>query len=188
MTRDVVTMVGMALCLGGCSTLVHGPYQRVRLESNPPGATATVAPLESVRGPGYLDEKQTVSTPAVVRLKRDNAYRIEFERSGYSAASSQLEPHYDWFWGQVTCGLCEALGDLPAVDTSNSSTPTKFAVAAFYDYPIRGLFGALGRGLRLFSPDAMLGSTFKLKPKNAGYWEDWHALGEPVVRADLKAR
>ncbi len=83
MTRQRVSLVtagAMAsLVLGGCATLVHGPYQDVRIDSTPPGATATVSPLLCERGPNFLDEKkkQTVTTPATVRLRRDNAYRVE---------------------------------------------------------------------------------------------------------------
>jgi hypothetical protein len=67
---------------------MHGPYQDVRIESDPPGAKATISPMISQRGPAYLDEKkQTVTTPATVRLKRDNTYRVEYEKAGTRSAT-----------------------------------------------------------------------------------------------------
>ena len=61
----------------------------------------------------------------------------------------------------------------------------QFAEAAFYEYP-KSFIGAWGRGLRLFSPDSLLGSTFKLKEKDSGYWEGWHGLGTPEIRPTLE--
>lgn len=186
MKRNILLALGLALGLSGCSTIVHGPYQDVRIESDPPGATATISAMESQRGPGYLDEKQTITTPAVVRLRRDNNYRIDFEKSGYGMGRSELVSHYDWFWGQVTCGLCEALGDIPDFDTAGRNIGVRMA-AGLVDYP-KGFIAAWGKGMRIFSPDALLGSTFNLKPKDAGFWSNFHALGTPEVTGRLSSK
>lgn len=186
MERRSLLLVPALALLGGCATLVHGPYQVVRIDSTPPGATATVSPVSSERGPLFLDDKkQTVTTPAEVRLLRDNTYRVEYEKTGYKFANAQLVSSYDWVWAPVSCSPCEAIGELPTYDMKGSNVGVRFLESAFYEYP-RGFFRAIGRGLRLLSPDALLGSAFKLKAKDSGYFEDWHALGEPVVTATLQ--
>ena len=185
MTRQPLVLA-TAVLLGGCATLVHGPYQDVRIDSNPPGATATIAAQLSERGPGYLDtQKRTVTTPATVRLSRDNSYRVEFDKPGYKVVSTQIVSEYDWLWGQITCGPCEAVGALPSYDVHDRNLAVRFAENAFYEVP-KGFFGACGRALRVFSPDALLGSAFKLKEKDSGYWADWHALETPTISAQLE--
>lgn len=177
--------LGLSFVLAtGCSTIIHGPRQDVKVDSNPPGATVTINPITSQRGNGYLDEKQTVTTPAVVRLRRDNDYRMDFEKAGAGTARAELISHYDWFWGQLSCGVCEAVGDLPDLNTQESAWPVKALAALFYEYP-KGFIGGWGKGLRFFSPDSLLGSTFNLKPKDAGYFSNFHALGTPEVNVTL---
>ena len=187
MMREPVMLIAAATLLGGCATVVHGPYQDVRIDSNPPGAVATITPQVSERGPGYIDEtkERKVTTPATVRLLRDNSYRIEVEKPGYKLASTQIVSEYDWFWGQLMCGPCEAVGALPSYDLSERNRGLQFVNAAFYEYP-KGAIGAFGKGMRLFSPDALLGSTFKLKEKGSGYWNGWHGLGTPEIRPTLE--
>src|SRR3954454_386065 len=109
--------MGIAL-LSGCATVVHGPLQDVRIDSNPSGATATVSPMLSERGPNFLDQKKqyTVTTPATLRLRRDNTYRVELAKQGYKINTTKVVPSYDWLWAPVTCGPCEAVGELPTYD------------------------------------------------------------------------
>jgi hypothetical protein len=184
MGRNGLT-IGMCMALAGCATVGHGPFQNVRIDSHPSGATATVAAMASERGPLFLDaEKRVVTTPATVRLRRDNSYRIEIAKPGFGIKQTQVVSSYDWLWAQISCGPCELVGDLPRNDMSGHSLPVRFLEAAFYDYP-RGFFRAIGRGTRLFSPEALLGTSFKLRPKDEGFWSDWHALGTPEVTATL---
>jgi hypothetical protein len=186
MTRQATFLAVAVAALSGCATLVHGPYQDVRIDSNPPGAKATVAAQASERGPGYLDkEKQVVTTPATVRLRRDNTYRVELQKEGYKIGSSQVVSAYDWLWAPVICGPCEAIGALPQYDMSEHSLPVRFLQAAFYEYPV-GFIRASGRALRIFSPEALLGNAFKLKSKDGGYFEDWSAVETPTVGTDLE--
>jgi hypothetical protein len=189
MTREPVVLVAALSLLGGCATVVHGPYQDVRIDSNPPGATATISAQISERGPAFVDTEKTrtVTTPATVRLLRDNTYRVEMEKTGYKAASTQIVSEYDWFWGVLACGPCEAVGALPSYDLKDRNLGLQFVEAAFYEYP-KGFIGGWGKGLRLFSPDALLGSTFKLKEKDSGYWEGWHGLGTPEISARLEPK
>ena len=187
MTREPVILCAALALLGGCATVVHGPYQDVRIDSNPPGATATISAQLSERGPAFLDTEKTrtVTTPATVRLLRDNTYRVEVQKTGYKVASTQIVSEYDWFWGVLACGPCEAVGALPSYDLKDENLALQFVEAAFYEYP-KGFIGGWGKGLRLFSPDALLGSTFKLKEKDSGYWSGWHGLGTPEIAARLE--
>ena len=177
----------LALLAAGCATLVHGPYEDVHIDSEPPGATATVSPLMSERGPNFLDptKKYTVTTPATLHLRRDNSYRVELQKPGYKIASAQVASSYDWVWAQIACGPCEAVGDLPTFDLRGKPLPVRFAEAAFYEYP-KGFIRAWGRGMRVFSPDALLGNSFKLRRKDAGFFSNWHALGTPRVAPTLE--
>ena len=58
--RSSVVAALAALALGGCSSIVHGPMQDVRVESNPPGAGITIFPQQSQRGPLFLDDEACV--------------------------------------------------------------------------------------------------------------------------------
>jgi hypothetical protein len=187
MMRQRVFLATTLWFLGGCAAVVHGPYQEVRIDSIPSGATATLSPMSSERGPLFLDDQKDlkVTTPAIVRLKRDNTYRIEVEMPGYKPSSTQLVSSYDWLWAPISCGPCEAIGELPTFDMKDHALPVRFAEAAFYEYP-RGFFRAWGHGLRIFSPDALLGSSFKLKPKDSGFFNGWTALNTPQVTAKLE--
>src|SRR5438094_2158602 len=139
--------------LGGCATLLHGPYQEVDLESNPPGATATLMPTFSERGTNYLDttKQYTVTTPATVRLRRDNTYRVDIQKSGYKLSTTKLLSSYDWVNAPVACGPCELVGDLPTYDLKGRALPLRFLEGALYEYP-RGFVAAWGKGLRLSAP------------------------------------
>jgi hypothetical protein len=186
MTRQAMFLAVALAALSGCATVVHGPYQDVTIASNPPGAKATVSAQTSERGPGYLDkEKQVVTTPATVRLRRDNTYRVEVEKPGYKIWTSQLVSSYDWLWAPVLCGPCEAIGQLPTYDMSERSLPVRFAQAAFYEYPV-GFFRSWGKALRIFSPDALLGNGFKLSSKDEGPYQNWYGLGTPTIASDLE--
>ena len=187
MKREPLVLAAALALSSGCATIVHGPYQNVRIDSTPPGASVTISAQMSERGPAFIDSERVrkVTTPATVRLLRDNSYRIEVEKPGYQLASTQLVSEYDWFWGQVTCGPCEAVGALPSYDLHDRNLGLQFLESAFYEYP-KGFIGGWGKGLRLFSPDAWLGSTFKLKEKGSGYWRGWHGLGTPIVTTTLQ--
>ncbi len=186
MKRSPLLLATTMAFLSGCATLVHGPYEEVRIESNPSGATVTVAAQESARGPGFVDDKkQTFTTPATIRLRRDNTYRVEVQKEGYKIAQTQVVSAYDWLWAPISCGPCEAIGALPTYDMSERALPVRFAQAAFYEYPV-GFFRSFGKVLRIFSPDALMGNAFKLKAKDDGYFANWHGLGTPAVVANLE--
>ena len=184
MTRQATFLAVAFAALSGCATLVHGPYQDVTIDSNPPGAKATVSAQLSERGPGFVDkEKQVITTPSTVRLRRDNTYRVEVEKEGYKIGANQVVSSYDWVWAPSLCGPCEAIGALPTYDMSERPLGVRFLQAAFYEYPV-GLFRAFGRSLRIFNPDALLGNAFKLQAKDDS--ENWYGLGTPTVDTQLE--
>jgi hypothetical protein len=181
----VVCLGLAAFLLGGCATLVHGPYQDVRIDSDPPGATANISATLSERGPQFLDpKKQTVTTPATVRLRRDNTYRVELLKPGHKVGTTKVVSAYDWFWTPYLCGPCEAAGQLPTFDLKGRALPLRFLEAAFYSYP-KGFFRAWGYAFRIFNPEAQLGNSFRLKPDRTGPFANWHALGEPTISTRL---
>jgi len=186
MRRYALAIVMGVAWLCGCATIVHGPLQDVRIESTPPGATATISPLLSERGPNFLDttKQYTVTTPATLRLRRDNTYRVEIAKQGYKIDTTKIVPSYDWLWAPVMCGPCEAVGELPTYDLKGHPLPVRFAEAAFYEYP-KGAVRAFGHALRIFSPDALMGNAYKLKGPEQRYFDNWHAFGPTDVNAKL---
>ena len=39
---------------------------------------------------------------------------------------------------------------------------------------------------QIFSPEALLGHSFNLRPEKAGFFTNWHALGTPRVDTTLE--
>jgi len=187
MRREPLFLTCVLALVSGCATLIHGPYQEVSVESNPPGATATIVPTLSERGTNYLDptRQYTVTTPATVRLRRDNTYRVDVQKSGYKLTSTKVVSSYDWLNAPVVCGPCELIGDLPTYDLKGKPLPVRFVENAFYEYP-RGFMAAWGKGLRVFSPEALLGNSFKLREQKACFFSGWHGLGTPQVTTTLE--
>jgi hypothetical protein len=63
--------VALAPLLSGCATVIHGTRQNVRVETDPPGATASAG-------------DQKITTPGVLKLKRkEKALEIVVEKEGY---------------------------------------------------------------------------------------------------------
>lgn len=180
----------LALALGGslaagCSTLFHGPTQQVRIESDPPGAEATITPQTSTRGPTFLIEGDTkVRTPATVELRRDTFYRVEFQKEGYKIGTTKVRSEYDFLNAPIVAGPFEAIGALPKPDMQDRSLGLRF-LSAFYTYPV-GAMGATGQALRMISPEAILGDAFKLKAENDGYFDGFSGFGTPTVSQRLE--
>ena len=65
-------VVGTALEMSGCATLIHGTMQTVEIVTTPAGATATILPEGSV-----------VTTPGTVELERKKAHTVFVELDGY---------------------------------------------------------------------------------------------------------
>ncbi len=70
----------LVLAATGCATAIHGPMQKVSIRSTPPGATATILPLDS-----------RVTTPGEVTLTRRSVYTVRFEKEGYQCVLAYLD-------------------------------------------------------------------------------------------------
>lgn len=67
----VSLLLVLAPLLSGCATVIHGTRQNVRVETDPPGATASAG-------------GQKITTPGVLTLKRkEKALEIVVEKEGY---------------------------------------------------------------------------------------------------------
>jgi hypothetical protein len=185
--RRQAAWVAPLVLLNACATVLHGEFGDVRVESEPPGATATVSASLSERGPAFLDpaKQYTVTTPATLRLRRDNTYRVEYSKPGYRIATTQIQSAYDWLWSPLVCGPCEAVGQLPKADMKDRALPLRFLEGTFYGYP-RGFVRALGLGLRAVSPEAWFGMSFRHTREGGHVFSNWTAMGVPVASATLQ--
>ena len=78
----------LAPLLSGCATVIHGTRQNVRVETDPPGATASAG-------------DQKITTPGVLRLRRkEKALEIVVEKAGYETrrvALTRKDSALQWF-------------------------------------------------------------------------------------------
>jgi hypothetical protein len=78
--------------IAGCATIMHGTTQRVRIESTPAGARASVG-------------SQTVTTPGEITLPRDGIYIVNFDKAGYVPTYAHIEETTSGFvWGNIALG------------------------------------------------------------------------------------
>jgi hypothetical protein len=77
----------LAPLLSGCATVIHGTRQNVRVETDPPGATASAG-------------DQKITTPGVLNLKRkEKTLEIVVEKEGYETrrvALTRKDSGWDW--------------------------------------------------------------------------------------------
>jgi len=74
----------------GCATIVSGTDQLMTFDSEPEGATVSVA--------GRVVGK----TPLSIQLKKKKKQQLTFEKEGYKSHTTQLDTKVDsWFWGDV---------------------------------------------------------------------------------------
>ena len=84
--RGLVLLLALPqLALPGCGSLVHGWHQTVRIETEPPGATAIVLP-----------DGLTVETPAELSLERKRVYTLRIEREGYEPVWAYVDRVTSW--------------------------------------------------------------------------------------------
>jgi hypothetical protein len=77
----------------GCATIVKGTKQDIKLNSDPPGATAVI------------DRDIAVKTPATVKLSRKEVHTVVFTLEGYESKTVYLNQAMEpWVWGNVVLG------------------------------------------------------------------------------------
>lgn len=81
--------VMLALGAAGCATIVQGPHQRVRFETQPAGATVRT-------------QTQTCTTPCSLRLKRNQNVGAEVRKPGYEPETVYIRYTLDpWILGNI---------------------------------------------------------------------------------------
>lgn len=74
----------VSFSLIGCATAISGKTQRIKINSNPPGATVHIT---NTCQPGALI---TVETPAEVKLERSQMYHVRAQKEGYLPVNTGL--------------------------------------------------------------------------------------------------
>jgi hypothetical protein len=68
------------MLIGGCTTIMNGPTQEIKVTSNPPGATVTPT-----------DYKYWTKTPGVIALDRNNSTVLTARLYGYEDAKQEIK-------------------------------------------------------------------------------------------------
>ena len=85
-------VMGSAL-LHGCATIVAGSSQELTFQTEPEGATVSVA------------GKALGRTPLTTEVSRDKNLSLTFEKEGYKPYTTQLSTTLNgWFWGNIVFG------------------------------------------------------------------------------------
>ena len=88
-----VILIAAAASISGCATIVSGTDQNLTFDSEPDGATVSVA------------GKVVGKTPMSVQLKKKTQQSLTFEKEGYKKHTTQLATKMDgWFWGNILLG------------------------------------------------------------------------------------
>ncbi len=106
------------MALSGCATITGGTApQKIKVVSNPPGATVIV------------DGRPCGISPTILSLNRKVEHRIQLEKDGYMPAEADLKPRINpWIFGNVVVGgLIGVVVDL-ATDSERSLSPSKVDV------------------------------------------------------------
>jgi len=93
-----------AALVGGCASIVHGGSRLLTINTQPPGAKATISKLE-----GSL--VSVTNTPCTVSLDpkrgyfKGQSYRLKLELAGYQTTEIELRSEMSgWYWGNIVFG------------------------------------------------------------------------------------
>lgn len=78
----ILALAGVLPLAGGCATLIRSDTQKMKFETEPPGAAV------SVGGKHY-------GTPAVVELKRKQEYTVTVSKEGFRTVTFQMRANWD---------------------------------------------------------------------------------------------
>lgn len=89
----VIAIAIAIAAVSGCASIVSGTDQTLTFNSEPDGATVTVA--------GKIVGK----TPLSVQIDKGKNQSLTFEKEGYKTFTTQLSTTMDgWFWGNIVIG------------------------------------------------------------------------------------
>lgn len=87
------TLIGCALALGACASVIHGTHQDVGISSAPTGARVSV------------DGQDKGDTPLVAHLARKENHLVRLELAGYKPYETTLTRSVSgWVWGNIVIG------------------------------------------------------------------------------------
>ncbi|HEY7643155.1 MAG TPA: hypothetical protein VH814_25730 [Steroidobacteraceae bacterium] len=100
-------LAGASLMAGGCASIVHNGNRDISINTDPPGATASIR-----KSGGGMNEVVTVQkTPCVVSLDprkgyfKGQSYTLRLEMQGYQPTEVELTPKMSgWYWGNLVFG------------------------------------------------------------------------------------
>jgi hypothetical protein len=103
----VLGLAGASLFAGGCASIVHSGNREISINTDPPGATASIR-----KTGGGVDDVVTVQkTPCTVSLDpkksyfRGQNYTLRLELPGYQTTEVELTPKMSgWYWGNLLIG------------------------------------------------------------------------------------
>lgn len=152
-TLPLVSLVFASILSAGCGTILHGSRQDIRVETDPPGATASA-------------EGQTITTPGVLKLHRKaTGLEVVVEKEGYvtrRVALVRKDAGSDWkniVFAPVGFAVgAVTFGALPPDDSSVVET----LVGPKLTW---GAVGALFMTAVAFGTDRATGAAWKLDPR-----------------------
>jgi hypothetical protein len=142
----------LPLALGtGCGTIIHGSHQNIRVETDPPGATASA-------------EDQTITTPGVLKLHRKaTGLEVVVEKEGYvtrRVALTRKDSGLDW-----TNIVFAPIGFAAGAATFGATTDESSVVESLVGPKLTwGAVGAVFMTVAAFGTDRATGAAWRLDP------------------------
>lgn len=82
-TMKLLALLGVFLVSTGCATAIRGPKQKMKFETDPPGATV------SIKG------QQPFTTPGEIRLRRADQQEVTITKEGYRTILFDMVANWD---------------------------------------------------------------------------------------------
>jgi len=95
-------VIGLALILIGCASIITGTKQNVQISSSPASAKVKIERTGAAQSKVMEWEG---STPATIKLKRKFEYLVSISMEGYKTSEVMLEHGTNgWVWGNILIG------------------------------------------------------------------------------------
>jgi hypothetical protein len=103
----LMSVIGASLFTGGCASIVNNGNREISIQTQPPGATASIRKT----GGSITDVVAVERTPCTVSLDpkqgyfKGQSYTLRLEMPGYKVAEVELTPKMSgWYWGNLLFG------------------------------------------------------------------------------------